>query len=374
MESNKIGVTSEILCGLLRCALVDHSDFNSIFALVKDKCINWENVIDLSFDQGVAAIAADGLQRVLDYAPDLNCGIDKPEFESIKYEWFGAPMVCECDYESYVSSVKSLASLYSACGVRMFLMKGYGLSFNYPIPSHRPIGDIDVYLYGKGELADAVVSKKTGISIKQNRDKHSQFFFMNTLVENHATMLGVTVHPCLRALNAALVSEAEHAEEIKTGSNIWLPSPMFNALFLPYHCGNHFVRGEATVRQLCDWACFVLKYGRDVAWHKVRPLAEKSGYFPFYCCLNGIVQDHLGVPSSCLPQWPRDVNVEAHVLTEILGSRGSADNLFQKVLRYFSSRWKYRMVFNDSMIVSAFRLAGSYFRLHDESSASIWAR
>lgn len=36
----------------------------------------------------------------------------------------------------------------------MMVLKGYGLSLNYLKPSHRPCGDIDIWLFGKQKEAD----------------------------------------------------------------------------------------------------------------------------------------------------------------------------------------------------------------------------
>ena len=281
-------------------------------------------------------------------------------------------MNCEQDYEAHKADVEKLASYYKKIGVKMLLMKGYGLSLNYPQPSHRPMGDIDVYLYGQGALADKKLSESLGVPVKLNSDKHSQFTFGGTAVENHAYIVGVPVHPCLKELNAALENEALNATEI--GDNVWLPFPMFNALFLPYHCANHFAQGEASVRQICDWACFVQRYGAEVDWERVRELAVKSGYYPFYCCLNGIVKDCLGVPASYLPSWPCDDAMMHRVLDSILAPRKEVKTLVGKVRRYFSAGWKYRLVYADNMLASSFRLAKSYIRLHDDNAKSLWER
>ena len=149
---------------------------------------------------------------------------------------------------------------------------------------------------------------------------------------------------------------------------------MFNALFVPYHCAGHFVHGEASVRQLCDWACFVRRYGAEVEWDKVRELSQKCGFWKFFCCLNGIVQEHLGVSAELLPNWPRDKKLEARVLEEILAPRKVVKSLAGKVYRFFAAGWKYRMVYNDSLLISAFRQAKAYLRRLDDGAESIWEK
>lgn len=56
----------------------------------------------------------------------------------------------------------------------------------------------------------------------------------------------------------------------------------------------------------------------------------------------------------------------------ILTHPKSCTTLASKVLRYFTSRWRYRMVYNDSMLLFFFLLVKSYRRLQDKGAASIW--
>ena len=288
---------------------------------------------------------------------------------------FGSVFQAEEDYKKYVEDIASLAKTYSEAGIEMMVLKGYGLSLNYPVPEHRTSSDIDIYLYGKGALGDALVRERFGCEVKQNEDKHSVFSVDGVTVENHACFVNDTVHPSLKGLNDFLVSEAEKGlTHTVGGSQFVIPSAMFNALFIPFHCAGHFVHGEASVRQLCDWACFVRRYGAEVDWDKVRELSQKCGFWKFLCCLNAIVQDCLGISSSLFPDWSRDKELEARVLEEILAPRKVVKSLAGKVWRYFSSRWKYKMVYNDNMLMSSFRLAKSYLRLKNDTAESIWEK
>lgn len=359
----------DILFNLLRVAFDSERD-----CLLRGD-IDWQKLVNLAFAQGVAAIAVDGLQRLYESCSNLELELDSPELEDLKYKWFGSCLNAEQNYAKHLGVIEKLALLYNGQFILMFLMKGYGLSLNYPIPNHRTSGDIDIYLYGDGSKGDQLVKKGFNCGVKQNEDKHSVFSVEGISVENHACFVNDTVHPSLKGLNEFFVAEAENGVEHQIGkARVFLPSVMFNALFLPFHCGGHFVHGEASIRQLCDWACFVCRYGTEVDWDAVRELAKRYGFLKFYRCLNGIVREHLGVPAECLPDWPRDKKLELRVLNEILTPPKSCTTLASKVLRYFSSGWKYRMVHNDNMLLTSFRLAKSYLRLQDKDAVSIWEK
>lgn len=67
--------SSEILFKLLRLGLGVDDDTN-----LPPK-INCGEVVDLSFAQGVASLAVDGLQKYYEINPCSECELEKPEFE-----------------------------------------------------------------------------------------------------------------------------------------------------------------------------------------------------------------------------------------------------------------------------------------------------
>lgn len=77
--------TSDILFKLIRSALGAASEWLDLGSVSGEV---WKEVVDLSFEQGVAAIAVDGLQNLCELHPEMELALDSPEFESLKYEWF----------------------------------------------------------------------------------------------------------------------------------------------------------------------------------------------------------------------------------------------------------------------------------------------
>lgn len=68
-----------------------------------------------------------------------------------------------------------LAGFYAAHGIDLMLLKGYGMSLNYPIPNHRPCGDLDIWLYGRQKEADALLHKERDIAIDKDKHHHTVF-------------------------------------------------------------------------------------------------------------------------------------------------------------------------------------------------------
>lgn len=135
--------------------------------------IDWQKVVDLSFDQSVAAIAVDGLQKFYEANPGLELEIDSEELEDLKYEWFGEVMQAENDYSEHSQKVNEICQIYADNGYKPILLKGLGLGMNYPIPEHRLCGDLDIFLAeGKSLEGDMMIKEKLGLEVTKRKAGH----------------------------------------------------------------------------------------------------------------------------------------------------------------------------------------------------------
>lgn len=335
--------------------------------------IDWQSVFKLAMQHGVAALCLDGIQKMEILSASYSISMPK----QCKLQWIGAVMQQERQFAKQMQVLKQLSCFYNKNNIKIMLLKGYGCSLNYPIPNHRPCGDVDVYLYGKGGFADTLINKEFGIQSKQNEDKHSTFVFNGILVENHALIINTAIHPQLCELEEYFEKEAGNAIEMETGEgSFYMPSVNMNALFLAYHTASHFCKDEASIRQLCDWATFIQKNSKNVDWEFVERLAKQSGFFKFFCCLNGIMQDYLGVASDMLPDWERNKVLEQNVVKSIVFPEFVGHlSVSAKMKRFFANKWKYNMVYNENLCQHFVLLAKSYYRTKiDKKAKSIWAK
>lgn len=335
--------------------------------------IEWQSVFKLAMQHGVAALCLDGIQKMENLSASYSISMPK----QCKLQWIGAAMQQERQFAKQMQVLKQLSCFYNKNNIKMMLLKGYGCSLNYPIPNHRPCGDIDVYLYGKGGFADTLINKEFGIQSKQNEDKHSTFVFNDIVVENHALIINTAIHPLLCELEEYFEKEAENAIEVEMGDgSFYIPSVNMNALFLAFHTASHFCKDEANIRQLCDWATFIQRNGKNIDWKFVERLAKQSGFFKFFCCLNGIIQDYLGVASDMLPDWERNKVLEQNVVKSIVFPKFVGHlSVSAKLKRFFTNKWKYNMVYNENLCQHFVLLAKSYYRTKvDKKAESIWKK
>ena len=110
--------------------------------------IKWTDVFTLSKKHGVLGLAFDGFERLIKENTGCNNLIPK----EYKLHLLGYVLNLEKLYERQKNVLYKLAHFYSKHNIKTLVLKGYGMSLYYPIPSHRTCGDIDIYLYGDIEI------------------------------------------------------------------------------------------------------------------------------------------------------------------------------------------------------------------------------
>lgn len=313
----------------------------------------WKAMIDMSFDQGLAAITVDGYNntRIAD------CLLETDEsLEDMKYEWLGSVFQEEEECRKQKKVIEKLAEFYGRNNIRMMLLKGYGLAINFPVPEHRQVGDVDVYLFGKWKEADAEIAK-LGIKVDNSHHHHSVFCYMGQMVEDHFDFVNIYSHLSSRKVEKRLKELAEvPGEEILP--NVFLPGPNLNALFVARHAAIHFASGELVLRQMLDWALLIRKLEKRLDWTVFWKDVDMMGMKDFVLVMVKIAVKYFGLERDCfhLPEgWRSDDRMAEKVLEDTLAGKkelapkGFVSYLGWMLRRWWKSRWKHRIVYTDSL-------------------------
>ena len=352
------------------------------------KGIDWQAVVARAGRCGLDAVAFDGLSALYQLRPDLTDALDTA-LGGLKFDWLSLSLQAEQDYDAYERTLGRLVTLYNEAGFPVMVLKGYGLSLNYPVPRHRPTGDIDIYLFGRWKEADRMLSHRTGIRIDTSKHHHSTFSFGGRLVENHFDLLNIYARPSNRRLEPLLKELAARAPAewviggtgASTGAGasvsdgagvsdgaarghgdgapaarILLPCADFNALFLLRHAAGHFASVDISLRHVLDWLLFVRAHGAEVDWPWLYGVLERENTARFANSLNAIGVRYLGFDPSLFPAVENDSELVDRILGEILhpAYTDKEDGTLWKSLRvkparWWANRWKYRLVFADSL-------------------------
>lgn len=136
---------------------------------------DWVGLMKLAMAQAVPTLVLDGLQQCL--AENVECKHFDEEIggQARRMQWVAQMMAIERLYAKHEKAMAELARLYAAKGLRMMVLKGYGLSLDWPVPNHRVMGDLDIYNFGRWREADALVAQNCGIKVEEAHEHHTVF-------------------------------------------------------------------------------------------------------------------------------------------------------------------------------------------------------
>lgn len=245
--------SQRILYKLLRIALGNEPDYSL------PSVVNWKEVIDMSFDQGVATIAVDGLQRICDSDRSLNNEaldvLDSSEMEDIKYEWFGSSLSNELDYSIHSKKATELVDLYSKGGFKSFVLKGVGFASYYPISEHRTCGDIDLLVQGSRDSIITFTRRQCRISNPMVHHFDASFY-PDISVEIHYFPAWVYNPFNNKKLQRFFKDELSALKDSFNSADIPIPSLTFNLVFCIVHIYRHSYDETSSLKQLMD--CYLL--------------------------------------------------------------------------------------------------------------------
>ncbi len=246
----------------------------------------------------------------------------------------------------------------------MMLMKGLGLSFDYPVPNHRPCGDADIYLYGDLEKGDKLIQDIFGVYIDRSQHKHTVFQLEDATIENHFDFINYHKYRSTKQLNDWLKNDCRTESQMSKDflANVYLPSGNFNAIFLIRHAASHFAAEQITLRHLLDWAFFVEKHHEEVDWDWQWKVCKEQNMHQFLLAINIICVRYLGFDAS-LFRTGGDAELTERVLQEILqpefqeeNPKGMLPYIMSRGRRWWANRWanrwKHKIVYPEGMMAT----------------------
>ncbi len=346
----------DILFLLLRLGLDERSSVGKHIDKQSDK--QWNELFRYSLQQGVLALVWDGIRQLPEEL--------QPPRE-LRLRWAYNVEQIERRYEKQRRRASELAEIYAEAGVRTAVLKGFAISMLYPVPEHRPCGDLDCFLFGDYERGNRL-AETAGATVRRDFYKHSHLVFRGLTVENHQFCTAV------RGSRRAKAFE-RHLQQLLVrqplrpifDTSLLAPSADFNALFLTKHALSHFLTEGISLRHLCDWAVFVDREGARVDWDAFRTVAAEHHLLRFAEILSDLAVRYLGVAANPLPA---DVALLAdRVMSSILYERrhlnDSPGNVWIQRMRLignvFRDRWKYRDVYRRSVLSEIIRFPIGFF-------------
>lgn len=162
-------------------------------------------------------------------------------------------------------------------GLAPVVVKGIVCRALYPQPELRPSSDEDLYLTAAEMPCFHAVLLRAGFVLTEpERDYRSaheaRYVHPDTglVVEGHWALFP-TEYAVYAALNVQLPDLMQRAQDWESGGvTLRVPDACDHLIFLLLHAFKHFISSGVGVRQLCDIALWMRRFGAQIDWQRVR--------------------------------------------------------------------------------------------------------
>ncbi|MDO5664998.1 MAG: nucleotidyltransferase family protein [Bacteroidia bacterium] len=256
----------------------------------------WEKIIELSIAQKVNALIYDGVMSL----PQAF----HPE-KKIIYKLHLQAETIEASNRSINNVLKKLSAEYKQLACPFVLLKGQANAMLYPNPLHRTPGDIDVYLYQKGDYEKTNNwAREQGFKMDAENIHHQSFEYEGIHIENHKniTYFGIVKYDrLLEKKIQEIITNSDfisvHIDELPVRV---LPIE-FNAFFIFQHLFHHFIHLGVGIRQFCDWVLFFDTYSTQINKERFNSLVADFGLLNAMQVFASVAVKYMGTKASIFP-------------------------------------------------------------------------
>ena len=286
---------------LIKSAIWEQKANESLFTDIQQS--TWNEIISFAESQSVSALLYDGMLT-----------LPKPLWpeKKIVYKLFLQTEFIEKRNLKLDKELKNLALEYEKINCPFVLLKGQGNGALYPIPSHRNPGDIDLFLFRKGDYLKANKwAESNGLKMENENVHHQGFEYHNIQIENHKNVcfFGIKKYDKLFDENIQNIIQNNRFSEIElNGLSVKVLPIELNAFYIFYHIFHHFIHLGIGLKQLCDWTLFMKAHSDNInkanfkklvdsfdllyameefASFSVKYLGAKPEHFPLEIDING---------------------------------------------------------------------------------------
>lgn len=162
-------------------------------------------------------------------------------------------------------------------GLAPVVVKGIVCRALYPQPELRPSSDEDLYLTAAEMPRFHAVLLRAGFVLtepeRDYRSAHEARYVQpdtGLIVEGHWALFP-TEYAVYAALNVQLPDLMQRAQDWESGGvTLRVPDACDHLIFLLLHAFKHFISSGVGVRQLCDIALWMRRFGAQIDWQRVR--------------------------------------------------------------------------------------------------------
>lgn len=308
---------------LLRAGLWNKEARLSVFG-----AINLKEICRIAEEQSEVGLVAAGLEHVTD--------VKLPKEEVLLV--VGQTLQLEQRNMAMNAFVAKLIGRLRDAGIYALLVKGQGIAQCYEKPLWRACGDVDLLLnaddYEKAKkllmpLATDVETEYThfkhvGMTIPDTFGTSDKGSADGWVVELHGTLhsrLSKRVDRQIDEVQKDVFYGGNVRSWDNSGTQVFLPSPDNDVIFVFTHILHHFFFEGIGLRQICDWCRLLWTYKSSLNHGLLESRVRKMGLMSEWKAFAAYAIEYLGMPEEAMPllgeeaKWSRKaVRINAFVL------------------------------------------------------------
>lgn len=295
--ANKLKI--EIFLSLLKLGLwedLNSQPDNQKFAYYSVNESDFNEIYNLAEEQSVLGIITAGIDNLKD--------IKIPQVISLQF--IGATVQIEQRNKEMDKALSKLQNKMMKAGIYSVLVKGQGIAQCYSRPLWRSSGDIDLLLnldnYKKAKNFFGEIASR--IDDEDSYSLHQSYSVNDWEIELHGSLrnrLGKRVDKGIDNIQDEVFKYGEVRIWNNNGTDIFLPSPTHDVVFVFTHLIGHFFKGGIGLRQVSDWCRLLWTYRDSIDRRKLKNLLIRMGLMTEWKAFGSLVVEFMGMPMEAMP-------------------------------------------------------------------------
>lgn len=268
--------------------------------------VAFNSVYQIATGQSVVGLIAAGIERVADAkAP-----------KELVLTIVGETLQLEQKNRAMNAFIGMLTKRLQEKSIDFVLVKGQGVAQCYERPLWRACGDVDLLLdeqnYHKAK--DCLCSYATAIDREERDRLHLAMTIDGWTVELHGTLRGNMlgrIDKGIDRIQKDVFSGGMFRIWRNEDTEVLLPAPTEDSLFIFTHILHHFTQGGIGLRQVCDWCRLLWKYRDEIDKGYLENRLREMKLMSEWKVLGTMTVEYLGMPVEAMPfysdarQWKR---------------------------------------------------------------------
>lgn len=291
----------EAFLKLLRAGLFARTECAD--SLLQDD-VDWAEIYQLAKEQGVSGLIAEGIEKLQGEwlkTHDVPLGPRK---------WllrFANDVMCiERTNLAMNSFIAKMVYTLNKRGIQALLVKGQVVALRYEKPLWRSSGDVDLVLSEENyqKAKDYLLSIASSSLPEHEYKKHLSLKLNQWMVELHGSLRCGFSSRVDKELDK-IYHEALYEGKVESWMNgdvqIFRLEEVSEVLYVFAHFLNHFYKGSAIVKQICDWSKLLWSFRDSLDLRSLESHLQAMGLMSEWRAFGMYAVQYLGMPEDAMP-------------------------------------------------------------------------